>query len=96
MDSAKNSSGNHSITEESQFQSYRYVLEVMKGKPVTIRTLDCGGDKLIKNTDIPVLQEQNPLFVTIIYECIRIPIILQRWFLESKRKHCNLYRTDLS
>lgn len=45
-------------TEEEQFNSYKYALEKMNGKPVVIRTLDIGGDK-----DLPYLQlpkEDNP------------------------------------
>jgi phosphotransferase system enzyme I (PtsI) len=34
-------------TEEEQFKIYSYVLENMKGKPVTIRTMDLGGDKFV-------------------------------------------------
>jgi phosphoenolpyruvate-protein phosphotransferase (PTS system enzyme I) len=34
-------------TEEEQFQIYRRMLEWATGKPVTIRTLDAGGDKPI-------------------------------------------------
>jgi phosphotransferase system enzyme I (PtsI) len=33
-------------TEEEQYRCYRSVLEAMKGRPVTIRTLDLGGDKV--------------------------------------------------
>lgn len=33
--------------EEEQFEAYRTVLETMKGKPVTIRTLDIGADKVL-------------------------------------------------
>lgn len=33
-------------TEEEHYQAYRQVLEAMGGRPVTIRTLDLGGDKL--------------------------------------------------
>jgi phosphoenolpyruvate-protein phosphotransferase (PTS system enzyme I) len=33
-------------TEEEHYQSYKQVLEQMKGLPVTIRTLDLGGDKV--------------------------------------------------
>ncbi len=50
-----------SVSEETQFEAYRYVLEKMGDKPVTIRTLDAGGDKLINSVDIPVLMEKNPL-----------------------------------
>ena len=33
----------------------------MNGKPVTIRTLDAGGDKLINSVDMPHIEEKNPL-----------------------------------
>jgi len=36
----------HAPTEEEQFRCYRQVLEAMEGRPVTIRTLDLGGDKV--------------------------------------------------
>ena len=45
--------------EENQFQVYKKVLEGMDGAPVTIRTLDVGGDKLIR--EIAVKEEKNPL-----------------------------------
>ena len=50
-----------SFDEESQFEAYKKVLEIMDGKPVTIRTLDAGGDKLINSVDLPKLEEKNPL-----------------------------------
>ena len=50
------------FSEESQFQAYKKVLETMQGKPVTIRTLDAGGDKLISSDEIRnAKQEKNPL-----------------------------------
>src|SRR5262249_831985 len=33
-------------SEEEQSRAYRQVLEAMEGRPVTIRTLDLGGDKI--------------------------------------------------
>jgi phosphotransferase system enzyme I (PtsI) len=45
-------------TEDEQFNSYKYVLEKMKGKPVVIRTLDIGGDKELPYLDLP--KESNP------------------------------------
>jgi phosphoenolpyruvate-protein phosphotransferase (PTS system enzyme I) len=33
-------------SEEEQYRAYRQVLESMSGRPVTIRTLDLGGDKV--------------------------------------------------
>lgn len=50
-----------SFSEENQFRCYKQVLETMGDKPVTIRTLDAGGDKLINSVDIPVMEEKNPL-----------------------------------
>ncbi len=45
-------------TEEEQFQIYHRLLEGMKGKEVTFRTLDIGGDKVLSyyNND----KEENP------------------------------------
>ncbi|HPN89080.1 MAG TPA: phosphoenolpyruvate--protein phosphotransferase [Candidatus Omnitrophota bacterium] len=40
-------------TEEEQFQAYKKVAETMGEKPVTIRTLDLGGDKFISSLQIP-------------------------------------------
>jgi phosphoenolpyruvate-protein phosphotransferase (PTS system enzyme I) len=36
----------HAPSEDEQFRCYRQVLEAMDGRPVTIRTLDLGGDKI--------------------------------------------------
>ncbi|MCI0569390.1 MAG: phosphoenolpyruvate--protein phosphotransferase [Myxococcaceae bacterium] len=33
-------------SEDEQYRAYRQVLEAMEGRPVTIRTLDLGGDKV--------------------------------------------------
>lgn len=50
-----------SFSEQNQFEAYRQVLQIMGDRPVTIRTLDAGGDKLINSVDIPILDEKNPL-----------------------------------
>lgn len=50
-----------SFSEQTQLEAYKYVLETMGDKPVTIRTLDAGGDKLINSVDIPLFEEKNPL-----------------------------------
>lgn len=44
-------------TEEEQVRIYRGVLEAYKGKPVTMRTLDIGGDKSLPYFPI---KEENP------------------------------------
>ena len=49
------------FSEDAQFETYKKVLEIMKGKPVSIRTLDAGGDKLINSIEIPLIEEKNPL-----------------------------------
>lgn len=51
------------FSEENQFIAYKTVLETMQGKPVTIRTLDAGGDKIISALDIThsTSEEKNPL-----------------------------------
>lgn len=50
-----------SFNEQTQFEAYKQVLQIMGDKPVTIRTLDAGGDKLITSVDLPVFEEKNPL-----------------------------------
>lgn len=44
-------------TEEEQFVIYQKIIKGMDGKPVTFRTLDIGGDKLLTYYE---LHEQNP------------------------------------
>jgi phosphotransferase system enzyme I (PtsI) len=43
--------------EETQYQAYRKVLEWAGGKPVTIRTVDAGGDKPVPGFTV---EETNP------------------------------------
>jgi phosphoenolpyruvate-protein phosphotransferase (PTS system enzyme I) len=45
-------------SEEEQYRLYRRVLEHMDGKPVTMRTLDIGGDKPLPYFKTPL--ERNP------------------------------------
>lgn len=47
--------------EQSQFEAYKSVLQIAKDRPVTIRTLDAGGDKLLNSTQIQFKEEKNPL-----------------------------------
>lgn len=51
----------NTFNEEAQFKAYKTVLEMMGEKPVTIRTLDAGGDKLVPMKDLLVHDEKNPL-----------------------------------
>lgn len=45
-------------SEEEQFNAYSTLLKSFKGKPVTVRTLDIGGDKAIQS--IKSYDEKNP------------------------------------
>jgi len=45
-------------TEEEQVEVYREILEAMKPQPVTIRTLDIGGDKFVP--ELNLADEANP------------------------------------
>nr|6VBJ_A Chain A, Phosphoenolpyruvate-protein phosphotransferase [Caldanaerobacter subterraneus subsp. tengcongensis]6VBJ_B Chain B, Phosphoenolpyruvate-protein phosphotransferase [Caldanaerobacter subterraneus subsp. tengcongensis] len=45
-------------TEEEQFEAYKEVVEKMGGRPVTIRTMDIGGDKELPYMNFP--KEENP------------------------------------
>ncbi|NCC63245.1 MAG: phosphoenolpyruvate--protein phosphotransferase [Spirochaetia bacterium] len=45
-------------SEERQFAVYREVLQAMAPKPVTIRTIDIGGDKVVRGLGI---DEKNPI-----------------------------------
>ncbi|MFW6211298.1 MAG: phosphoenolpyruvate--protein phosphotransferase [Spirochaetota bacterium] len=45
--------------EEKQYRAYRSVLEALPGQPVTIRTLDIGGDKMAPQ--LPDVPESNPI-----------------------------------
>ncbi|MCK4691474.1 MAG: phosphoenolpyruvate--protein phosphotransferase, partial [Desulfuromonadales bacterium] len=44
--------------EEEQVATYRQILEEMQPHPVTIRTLDIGGDKVVSGLTLP--REENP------------------------------------
>lgn len=44
--------------QDEQRDAYRYILETMSPSPVTIRTLDAGGDKLVSG--INAVNESNP------------------------------------
>ena len=59
----------HFPTEEEQYQAYRVVAEKMQGKPVTIRTMDIGGDKELPYLDLP--KEMTPFLG---YRAIRISL----------------------
>jgi phosphotransferase system enzyme I (PtsI) len=49
----------YTAEEEEQFRAYSQVIKAMKGLPVTIRTVDVGGDKLLP--EFQAADEKNPL-----------------------------------
>ncbi|HMO37364.1 MAG TPA: phosphoenolpyruvate--protein phosphotransferase, partial [Gemmatales bacterium] len=66
--------------EEEQFAAYSHVVKQMDGRPVTIRTLDLGGDKF-KSGEEYIHAEKNPfLGVRSIRLCLR---------------HLDLFKTQL-
>ncbi len=52
--------------EEDHYNAYKYVCETMAGRPVTIRTVDLGADKLLQRKTLPggkdyfIDEEKNP------------------------------------
>ncbi|HTJ10884.1 MAG TPA: phosphoenolpyruvate--protein phosphotransferase [Dinghuibacter sp.] len=61
-------------TEEEQFSFYKSIARHTKGKPLTIRTLDLGGDKPLPYLPLPA--EENPaLGYRAIRVCLREPDI---------------------
>lgn len=54
-------------SEDEQFEAYREAVERLDGKPITIRTLDIGGDKRIDYIYLP--EEENPFLG---YRAIRV------------------------
>ncbi len=62
--------------EQALFDDYREVVELMNPEPVTIRTLDLGGDKLLADSEMA--GETNPaLGLRSIRICLRRPEILK-------------------
>lgn len=67
-------------SENEQIQLYRRVLEAAKGKEVTLRTLDVGGDKFLSYLDYP--REDNPFLG---WRSIRVSLELKDVFREQIR-----------
>ena len=65
----------HMPTEEEQYRAYRTVVEKMNNNPVTIRTMDIGGDKELPYLDLP--KELNPFLG---YRAIRISLVNKDMF----------------
>lgn len=47
--------------EEAQFNTYKEVLNIMGKRPVVIRTLDAGADKIVNIPELKEEAEKNPL-----------------------------------
>jgi phosphotransferase system enzyme I (PtsI) len=63
-------------TEEELFEDYKEVAEIIAPDPVTIRTLDMGGDRF--SSDLASVQETNPaLGLRAIRFCLREPGIFK-------------------
>jgi phosphotransferase system enzyme I (PtsI) len=64
----------HTAEEEQQYQAYSHVLETLGDLPVTIRTVDLGGDKLLSDFQA---EEKNPLLG---WRAIRFSLALPELF----------------
>ncbi|WP_274361584.1 phosphoenolpyruvate--protein phosphotransferase [Paenibacillus thermotolerans] len=67
-------------SEEEQFVIYRQAAQMLAGKPLTIRTLDVGGDKKLDYLELP--EEENPVLGL---RSIRISLVHQEPFLTQLR-----------
>ena len=67
-------------TEEEQYVVYKRLLDDMGDKPVTIRTLDAGGDKILAYSDIT--DEDNPALGL---RSIRFSLKLKEIFIQQLR-----------
>ncbi|MBR0238937.1 MAG: phosphoenolpyruvate--protein phosphotransferase [Thermoguttaceae bacterium] len=65
------------LDEETHFQKYKEVVQVMNGKPVTIRTCDIGADKIIK--DLQPDEDRNPaLGLRSVRLCLSMPEMFRK------------------
>jgi len=71
--------GNRLPSEEEQFESYREAVRAMKGRPVTIRTLDAGADKPLD------MAEQTALNPALGLRAIRFCLAEPQMFLAQLR-----------
>ncbi|MEA4934891.1 MAG: phosphoenolpyruvate--protein phosphotransferase [Lawsonibacter sp.] len=67
-------------SEEEQYHIYSYAARKLNGLPLTIRTMDIGGDKKVDYLDLP--QEENPFLG---YRAIRICLDRPEIFLPQLR-----------
>ena len=67
-------------TEEEQYEVYSAAARACKGKPLTIRTLDIGGDKAVPYMGFP--KEENPFLG---WRAIRVSLELRDMFSRQLR-----------
>ncbi|MEM9883659.1 MAG: phosphoenolpyruvate--protein phosphotransferase [Planctomycetota bacterium] len=55
-------SAEHEPTEDQQYESYAETIRRLDGRPLTVRTLDLGADKVPESAELaaPMLHERNP------------------------------------
>ena len=73
---------NRMIPENEQFEIYKTLVRIFKDKPVAIRTLDIGGDKLFPYQKIVTEVERNPFLGL---RSIRLSLFKQDIFREQIR-----------
>ncbi len=47
-------------SEELQYENYKLAIEALEGRPMTIRTVDLGADKIAQHDDSAAVSERNP------------------------------------
>jgi phosphotransferase system enzyme I (PtsI) len=63
--------------EEEQYQALRTILKAMDGRPVTVRTLDVGGDKLAASLDLQQGGANPALGLRAIRLSLKMPDLLE-------------------
>ncbi|MDR2210969.1 MAG: phosphoenolpyruvate--protein phosphotransferase [Spirochaetaceae bacterium] len=71
---------NGQASEEQQLEAYSRVVKALEGRPVTIRTVDLGGDKLLPG--MQAVKEENPLLG---WRAIRFSLSLPDLFMTQLR-----------
>lgn len=84
-------------SEEEQAAAYRKVVRGMKERPVTIRTADLGGDKLLSKESMALLtadlsEEANPALGL---RALRFPLPFRNFFARSCVPSCELEQEAL-
>jgi len=68
-------------SEDEQYAFLRDIVEVMEGRPVTIRTLDVGGEKLATSLGGLIVESENPaLGLRAIRLSLSVPSLLEAQF----------------